>query len=68
MTATDDGADPLKRRDPDRAHPRPSRRSARRQLAIIPGTGHGLFADKPDLVNRIVIDFLTEPRDRGVAL
>jgi pimeloyl-ACP methyl ester carboxylesterase len=32
------------------------------QLAIIPGTGHGLPADKPDLVNRIVIDFLTEPR------
>jgi pimeloyl-ACP methyl ester carboxylesterase len=28
------------------------------QLAIVPGTGHGLFAEKPDLCNRIVIDFL----------
>jgi pimeloyl-ACP methyl ester carboxylesterase len=26
----------------------------------VPGTGHGLFADKPELCNRLIIDFLTE--------
>jgi len=31
------------------------------QLAVVPGTGHGLFVDKPDLCNRLVIDFLAEP-------
>jgi pimeloyl-ACP methyl ester carboxylesterase len=30
------------------------------QLAVVPGTGHGLFAEKPELCNRIVIEFLTE--------
>jgi pimeloyl-ACP methyl ester carboxylesterase len=30
------------------------------QLAIVPGTGHGLLADKPDLCNRLIIDFLNE--------
>jgi pimeloyl-ACP methyl ester carboxylesterase len=30
------------------------------QLAIVPGTGHGLPADKPDLFNLLVIEFLTE--------
>lgn len=30
------------------------------QLAIVPGTGHGLLADKPDLCNRMIIDFLKE--------
>jgi pimeloyl-ACP methyl ester carboxylesterase len=30
------------------------------QLAIVPGTGHGLLADKPDLCNRMIIDFLME--------
>ena len=30
------------------------------QLAVVPGTGHGLFAEKPGLCNRIVIDFLEE--------
>jgi pimeloyl-ACP methyl ester carboxylesterase len=30
------------------------------QLALVPGTGHGLFAEKPDLCNRIVIDFLDD--------
>ena len=30
------------------------------QLAIVPGTGHGLPADKPDLCNRLVVDFLRE--------
>lgn len=28
------------------------------QLAIVPGTGHGLLADKPELCNRIILDFL----------
>ena len=28
------------------------------RLAVVPGTGHGLFAEKPELCNRIVIDFL----------
>ena len=30
------------------------------QLAVIPGTGHGLLADKPDLCNRIITEFLAE--------
>ncbi len=29
------------------------------QLAIVPGTGHGLPADKPELVNWMIADFLT---------
>jgi pimeloyl-ACP methyl ester carboxylesterase len=28
------------------------------QLAIVPGTSHGLPMEKPDLVNRIILDFL----------
>lgn len=32
------------------------------QLAIVPGTTHGLFGDKPELCNRLVIDFLREGR------
>jgi pimeloyl-ACP methyl ester carboxylesterase len=32
------------------------------QLAVLPGTGHGLPLDKPDLFNRLVVDFLTEAR------
>jgi pimeloyl-ACP methyl ester carboxylesterase len=28
------------------------------QLAVVPGTGHGLLGDKPDLCNRMIIDFL----------
>ena len=35
----------------------------RSQLAVVPGTGHGVLADKPELCNRIVIDFLTEPTE-----
>ncbi len=31
------------------------------QLAIVPGAGHGLLMQKPDLCNQIIIDFLTEP-------
>jgi pimeloyl-ACP methyl ester carboxylesterase len=30
------------------------------QLAIVPGTGHGLLMEKPDLCNAIITDFLTE--------
>jgi pimeloyl-ACP methyl ester carboxylesterase len=35
------------------------------QLAVVPGTGHGLFAEKPEPCNRIVIDFLTETQQRA---
>jgi pimeloyl-ACP methyl ester carboxylesterase len=28
------------------------------ELAVVPGTSHGLMVEKPDLVNRIVVDFL----------
>jgi pimeloyl-ACP methyl ester carboxylesterase len=31
------------------------------QLAIVPGTDHGLMFQKPDLVNRLLVDFLTAP-------
>ncbi len=30
------------------------------QLGVVPGTGHGLPADKPDLCNRLVLDFIEE--------
>jgi pimeloyl-ACP methyl ester carboxylesterase len=30
------------------------------QLAIVPGTGHGLPSDKPALVNLMVAEFLAE--------
>jgi pimeloyl-ACP methyl ester carboxylesterase len=30
------------------------------QLAVVPGTGHGLLADKPDLCNRLIAEFLRE--------
>jgi pimeloyl-ACP methyl ester carboxylesterase len=33
------------------------------QLAVVPGTGHGLLADKPDLCNRMIIDFLAHLPD-----
>jgi pimeloyl-ACP methyl ester carboxylesterase len=33
----------------------------RSSLAIVPGTGHGLLMEKPDLCGRIIVDFLTEP-------
>lgn len=32
------------------------------QLAVVPGAGHGLPADKPDLCNRMVVDFLAANR------
>jgi len=28
------------------------------ELALVPGTSHALIMEKPDLVNRLVIDFL----------
>ena len=28
------------------------------ELALVPGTSHALVMEKPDLVNRLVIDFL----------
>jgi pimeloyl-ACP methyl ester carboxylesterase len=31
------------------------------QLAIVPGTSHGLKKEKPDLVNRLILDFLADP-------
>ena len=30
------------------------------QLAIVPGTTHGLLGDKPELCNRLIVDFLEE--------
>jgi pimeloyl-ACP methyl ester carboxylesterase len=29
------------------------------ELAVVPGTSHGLLVEKPDLCNRMIIDFLT---------
>jgi pimeloyl-ACP methyl ester carboxylesterase len=29
------------------------------ELAVIPGTSHGLLVEKPDLCNKILVDFLT---------
>jgi pimeloyl-ACP methyl ester carboxylesterase len=37
----------------------------RSQLAVVPGTGHGLPVEKPELFNRLIIEFLTEDTDRG---
>jgi pimeloyl-ACP methyl ester carboxylesterase len=37
------------------------------ELAVIPGTSHGLLVEKPDLCNGMVIDFLSggrEPAER----
>ena len=30
------------------------------ELAIVPGTSHFLTQEKPDLVNKLVVDFLTK--------
>ncbi len=35
------------------------------QLAVVPGTGHGLLAEKPELCNRLIMEFLTEDIDGG---
>lgn len=32
---------------------------ARGELAVVPGTSHGLLVEKPELCNKIIIDFLT---------
>jgi pimeloyl-ACP methyl ester carboxylesterase len=37
----------------------------RSQLAVVPGTAHGLLADKPELCNRLMIEFLTEDTGGG---
>jgi pimeloyl-ACP methyl ester carboxylesterase len=37
----------------------------RAQLAVVPGTGHGLLADKPELCNRLIVEFLTEDMDEA---
>jgi pimeloyl-ACP methyl ester carboxylesterase len=29
------------------------------ELAVIPGTSHGLLVEKPDLCNMVMLDFLT---------
>ena len=29
------------------------------ELAVVPGTSHGLLVEKPELCNRIIVDFLT---------
>jgi pimeloyl-ACP methyl ester carboxylesterase len=36
---------------------------SRSRLAVVPGTGHGLLMEKPDLCNRIILDFLAEAAD-----
>lgn len=30
------------------------------ELSVVPGTSHGLLVEKPELCNRIILDFLTE--------
>ncbi|MBO0773997.1 MAG: alpha/beta hydrolase, partial [Actinobacteria bacterium] len=30
------------------------------ELAVIPGTSHGLLVEKPDLCNRVITEFLTQ--------
>jgi pimeloyl-ACP methyl ester carboxylesterase len=39
-----------------------SGRLADAQLAIVPDTSHALTMEKPDLVNRLILDFLTDPQ------
>ena len=38
------------------------KRLADSQLAIVPGTSHALRMEKPDLVNRRTLEFLTDPQ------
>ena len=33
---------------------------AEAELAVVPGTSHGLLVEKPALCNQIIIDFLTQ--------
>ena len=37
----------------------------RSQLAVVPGTGHGLPVERPELFNRLIVEFLTEDTDGG---
>jgi len=37
------------------------------ELAIVPGTSHGLLVEKPELSNRIILDFLTKDPVRTFA-
>jgi hypothetical protein len=37
------------------------------ELAIVPGTSHFLTQEKPDLVNKLVVDFLTTEPVQTVA-
>jgi pimeloyl-ACP methyl ester carboxylesterase len=37
----------------------------RSQLAVVPGAGHGLPVDKPELFNQLIVEFLTGDTDRG---
>jgi pimeloyl-ACP methyl ester carboxylesterase len=37
------------------------------QLAVVPGTDHLVVFQKPDLVSRLILDFLTEERTTVVA-
>ena len=32
------------------------------QVAVVPGTSHGLPLEKPDLVSRLLLDFLADPQ------
>jgi pimeloyl-ACP methyl ester carboxylesterase len=38
---------------------------ARSQLFIVPGTGHGTFQNRPELVNLAISDFLDQPDSKG---
>ena len=31
------------------------------ELAIVPGTSHGLLHEKPELCNRLIMEFMTSP-------
>ena len=31
------------------------------ELAVVPGTSHGLLVEKPDMCNELIIQFLAEP-------
>ena len=33
----------------------------RGQFAVVPGTGHGAPLQRPDLINRLILDFLADP-------
>ena len=35
----------------------------RGQFAVVPGTGHGAPIQKPEVVNRMILDFLADPAE-----